>query len=83
MTADAVFQEAVADLTEVVTAPDSPLMANLAQDLGVPVVVDATAFVAPTTFVQQTVAVKAPVPSPVLSAVLPPTNSNQTDACGM
>ena len=80
-TADAVFAEAVADLTTVVTAADSPLMANLAQDLGVPVVVDATAFVAPTTYVQQTVTVKVPVPSPVLSAVLPPANSNQTAAC--
>ena len=66
MTADAVFQEAVADLTEVVTAADSPLMANLAQDLGVPVVVDANAFVAPTEFVQQIVTVKAPAPAPVL-----------------
>ena len=82
-TADAVFAEAIVDLTDAVTAADSPLMANLAQDLGVPVVVDATAFVAPTTYVQQTVTVKAPVPSPVLSAVFSPANSNQTGACEM
>merc|ERR1719181_924602 len=39
-------------------------MANLAQDLGVTVTVDTTAFVAPTTFVTKTVTVKVPAPAP-------------------
>jgi hypothetical protein len=63
-TADTVFAAAVADLTEVVTGSDSPLMTNLAQDLGVTVTVDTTAFVAPTTFVTKTVTVKVPAPAP-------------------
>ena len=58
-----VFGEVVADLTEAVTGDDSPLAAALAEDLGVPVVLDTDAFVAPTTFTQAEVKVSTNAPT--------------------
>lgn len=58
----------MADLTQAVTGDDSPLAAALAEDLGVPVVLDTDAFVAPTTFTQAEVKVStaAPTSSPAV-----------------
>jgi len=61
--ATAVFAEAVADLTQAVTGDDSPLATALAEDLGVPVVLDTDAFVAPTSFTQATIKVSTNAPT--------------------
>ena len=61
--ATAVFARAVADLTQAVTGDDSPLATALAEDLGVPVVLDTDAFVAPTSFTQLEIEVSTNVPT--------------------
>ena len=57
------FAEVVADLTEAVTGEDSPLASALAEDLGVPVVLDTDAFVAPTSFTQAEIKVSTNAPT--------------------
>ena len=71
--ADEVFTALVADLTQAVTGDDSPLAAALAEDLGVPVVLDTDAFVAPTTFTQAEIKVSTNAPTlyPTVMLIVP------------
>ena len=71
--ASQVFSEVVADLTQAVTGDDSPLATALAEDLGVPVVLDTDAFAAPTTFTlaEVKVSTNAPTLYPTVMLIAP------------